>query len=305
MTNNPSWSENPAITSDADGIHIVWYDYRDGNLEIYYKRSQDGGNTWGPDVRLTNNSAPSYDPAITSDANGIHIVWEDYRDGNLEIYYKRSQDGGNTWGPDVRLTNNSAPSYDPAITSDANGIHIVWMDKRDGNWEIYYKRSQDGGNTWGPDVRLINNSADSGYPAITSDATGIHIVWEDNRDGNMEIYYKRGVFPSPSLAIDIILNQGTFTTGETAEIEVRVDNPGSATTVDARVCIKLPADNYLQLIKMDDVTIPEGGIGPLNLMTYTFNGNEPAGEYEVTGRLLHPNTGASLTTDIESFQFTP
>ncbi|MEW6607257.1 MAG: sialidase family protein [bacterium] len=307
LTDNLAYSFYPAITSNANGIHIVWVDYRDGNYEIYYKRSQDGGNTWGPDVRLTNALAVSGVPAITSDANGIHIVWVDERDGNYEIYYKRSQDGGNTWGPDVRLTNALNTSRAPAITSDANGIHIVWYDDRDGNWEIYYKRSQDGGNTWGLDVRLTNNSAVSGEPAITSDANGIHIVWDDNRDGNMEIYYKRGTFspPPPSFTINIILNQGTFTTGETVKIDVRVDNPGSDTTVDVRICIKLPTNNYLQLIKMDDLTIPAGGIGPLNLITYTFTGNEPVGKYEVPGRLLHPNTGASLTTDIESFKFTP
>ncbi|MEW6608067.1 MAG: hypothetical protein AB1414_11565 [bacterium] len=36
------------------------------------------------------------------------------------------------WGPDVRLTNNSDLSEYPAIISDANGIHIVWTDDRDG-----------------------------------------------------------------------------------------------------------------------------------------------------------------------------
>ncbi|MEW6608066.1 MAG: hypothetical protein AB1414_11560 [bacterium] len=75
--------------------------------------------------------------------------------------------------------------------------------------------------------------------------------------------------------------------------------------MDAKVCIKLPTGDYISLINMYNITIPAGGIGPLNLLTYTFTGSEPAGLYEVLGRLLHPITGDHLTTDIETFTFTP
>jgi hypothetical protein len=192
LTNDASYSGWPAITSDANGLHVVWYDERDGNAEIYYKHSSDFGTTWNADVRLTNDASYSYCScsAITSAANGLHVVWQDNRDGNWEIYYKHSPDFGNTWEPDVRLTNDSSRSGPPVITSDANGLHVVWYDERDGNREIYYKRSTDFGNTWEPDVRLTNATNRSDFPAITSDANGLHVVWIDNRDGKMEIYYK-------------------------------------------------------------------------------------------------------------------
>ena len=57
------------------------------------------------------------------------------------------------WQPDQRLTNNPANSYTSynnakniAISGDT--VHVVWQDNRDGNDEIYYKRSIDGGLTW-------------------------------------------------------------------------------------------------------------------------------------------------------------
>ncbi len=70
-------------------------DYRDGNEEIYYKLSTDGGTKWGADIRLTNNTVRQF-PSVAVSGSQINVVWMDYRDGNEEIYYKRSTDGAQT-----------------------------------------------------------------------------------------------------------------------------------------------------------------------------------------------------------------
>jgi hypothetical protein len=35
-----------------------------------------------------------------------------------------------------------------------NLVHIVWYDHRTGYYEIFYKRSTDGGINWGNDIKL-------------------------------------------------------------------------------------------------------------------------------------------------------
>lgn len=196
LTNTSSLSENPSVCVSSTVIHVVWYDNRDGNNEIYYKRSTDAGITWGVDVRLTSNLSPSTRPSVSAAGLMVNVVWEDSRDGNPEIYFKHSTDAGITWGADTRLTNDPATSltnynYAWCVGSNANSVHVVWYDNRDGNQEIYYKRSADGGNTWGTDTRLTNNSAFSGYPSISVSGLNIHVVWYDARDVNQEEYYKR------------------------------------------------------------------------------------------------------------------
>lgn len=191
MTNAFSYSGNSSIAVSGSLINIVWQDSRDGNHEIYSKRSTDDGTTWGADTRLTNNAANSLCPSAAVSGLLIAIVWQDSRDGNNEIYYKRSTDGGLTWEADTRLTSNASESYYSSVAVSGSLVNVVWTDERDGNQEIYFKRSTDGGTSWGTDTRLTNNIEISDYPSIAISGSEASIVWHDNRDGNQEIYYNK------------------------------------------------------------------------------------------------------------------
>jgi hypothetical protein len=195
-------SEWPSIAVSGPVVHVIWYDLRDANYEIYYKRSTDAGSTWESDIRLTNDFSFSYTGSIAVSGSVVHVVWFDNRDVNREIYYKRSIDGGSTWGWDERLTKNSEDSYHPNLAACDSIVHLVWFDYRDGNAEIYYKCSTDAGSEWGADTRLTDNNADSHGASVAVSDSIVHVVWQDGRNGNNEIYYKRNPTGGIPVAID-------------------------------------------------------------------------------------------------------
>ena len=195
ITWNSGGSYGPAVAAYSNTvIHAVWYDSTPYNYEIYYKRSTDGGTTWGGAQKLTWNSGISAAPAVTVDSSGaVHVVWSDDTPGHYALYYRKSPDGGTTWSAPRRLTWSSGESGWPAMAVDSSdNIHIVWSDYTSGVSEIYYKRSTDDGLTWGPAKRLTWTSGSSGAPALApGSANGVHVVWEDYTPGNQEIYYVR------------------------------------------------------------------------------------------------------------------
>jgi hypothetical protein len=204
---NNAW----CIASSGSNVHIVWYDSTAGNLEIYYKRSTDAGVSWGADTRLTNNTAESMGPSVAVSGSVVHVVWYDYRNLNWEIYYKRSTDAGVSWGADIRLTNSPANSYSPSVSVSGTVVHVVWYDSRDENDEIYYKRSTDAGISWGTDMRLTNNYANSLSPSVTVSGLFVHVVWYDYRDENYsEIYYKRSTDAGVSWGADTRLTNNIY-----------------------------------------------------------------------------------------------
>lgn len=200
LTQAPGSSETPCIAAIDSILHVLWFDNRDGGAyEIYYKRSIDQGLTWEPDIRLTDDPGVSFGPCAATKDSIVHIVWQDSRDGNWELYYKRSVNYGLTWGPDTRLTNASETSESPSVVASGSNIHIVWWDNRDGNYEIYYKVSTDQGSTWSADTRLTDDGSWSQFPHIAVVDSILHVVWREGRAGNDEIYYKRNPAGNPGI----------------------------------------------------------------------------------------------------------
>jgi len=198
LTWNSGLSSSPCIAADSgNGIHVVWRDYSPGNEEIFYKKSSDRGTTWLSAVRMTWDAAISSNPRVAADPDfGIHIVWAAYIPGGSEIFYKRSSNAGASWQASKRITWSTGDTFSPAVAVDTvNGVHIAWYDDSSGNFEIYYKKSSDGGTNWSSAKRLTWNAVDSIYPAIAiNPSSGVHVVWERGNQGDWsahEIFYRR------------------------------------------------------------------------------------------------------------------
>ncbi|MCX6164779.1 MAG: T9SS type A sorting domain-containing protein [Ignavibacteriae bacterium] len=221
-----SLNNSRCIAAGQNYVHIVWADDRDGNREIYYKRSTDYGTSWGPDINLSNNPAISYRPCISMLGSLIHVVWCDNRDGNFEIYYKRSTDNGVTWQQEINLTNTSDASWAPSLAINGANMHVVWEETLGGNEEIFYKNSTDNGLTWGPNTRLTNDPFTSLYPSVAVSGSFIHVAWYDYRPGNRSIFYKRSTDGGANWGQDIQLsyssgesyNPGIAVSGQTVHI---------------------------------------------------------------------------------------
>ncbi|HQR34673.1 MAG TPA: sialidase family protein [Blastocatellia bacterium] len=233
LSYNFAWS----VAADEVGrVHVVWYDKRDGNSQIYYKRSMDGGESWEPDVRLSTDPAWREHPAIAASGNHVYVVWHDARNEGLDIYFKSSSDGGVTWSGEFPLTSDGSSahasiaaqgetvqviwtgyqegqteiytshstdaglswavanrlsellndSWVPTIAISGQQIYAAWVDIQDGNEEEYFRHSTDGGETWEPIIRLTNNRANSWAPSIVASGKTVHLVWFDQQDSPIQ-----------------------------------------------------------------------------------------------------------------------
>jgi len=195
LTVNSGMSLFVSVACEASSaVHLAWEDLTSGNSELFYMKSTDGGATWTPEKRLTWNTGRSTIPTLAVDSSGNpHLVWMDDTPGDYEIYYRKSTDKGNAWTPIQRLTWNTGESTGAALAVGSSGhLHLVWDDSTLDNYEIYYKRSTDGGATWTASKRLTWNSGNSLKPVLAADSSGqLHVFWHDQTHGNEEIYYKK------------------------------------------------------------------------------------------------------------------
>lgn len=186
-------SETPAVAAAGQMVHVVWANNTD--LQVRYRRSTDGGANWGDVNLLTVGSTYTLYPSLAARGNNVHAVWIDARPATSylpEVYYRRSTDDGATWQSDIRLSTGQHSTRQPAIATSGDFVHVVWDDGRHGpNAEIYYRRSTDCGATWDPETRLTHADGSSGNGVVAASGQYVYAVWDDDRDGNWEIYYNR------------------------------------------------------------------------------------------------------------------
>jgi len=177
-------SHNPAIFADGNDVYIAWSD----NSGVLLRKSTDGGETYGPTILVSATpQSSSIDLVVVGSI--VYIVWSENitgDEGGNEIFFSKSVDGGDTFSPKRNLSRNGGDSIDPAITVYRNKLHIVWADESSGNGEILYRRSLNGGETFG--IKNLSNTPSSSYnPTIAVFRDRLYIAWSDNSAGPFEI----------------------------------------------------------------------------------------------------------------------
>jgi hypothetical protein len=191
ITNAPLSSGNPSMAVEDDNLYVVWQDARNDraydDYEIYFKKSPDNGKTWSEEIKLSNALHYSDYPKIAVYGMYIHVIWTDDRDGGPKIYYNRSEDGGDTWIGEERISPNSTRSSPGLldIAVNENIVHVVYSDYSEDpseDFQLYYINSSDNGQTWSPRQRLTSLIRDSCDSSIAVNGDNIHIVWMDHYD---------------------------------------------------------------------------------------------------------------------------
>ncbi len=145
-------SINPNLEYSSDNyLYVVWQDSRNDNYDIYaQKYSPDGVKQWVNDIRINSDTgnAIQENPVIVEDFNGnFYVVWQDNRNGNLDIYMQMIDSNGNKLIEfDVRINKNQTGSQEnPDILINSSGyLVITWQDNSNGNFDI--KATQYSGN---------------------------------------------------------------------------------------------------------------------------------------------------------------
>lgn len=197
ITNSPGAAESPQIAVSGNNLYVVWADTRDKvdaqgiDTTIYFKRSTDGGITWGPDIRLPSVVNTSRDPAICISANSVHVVWADWRT-ETQVYYRRSTDGGQTWEAEQPF-NGEGLRQDPRIAASGDSVYVVYIRMILGVESIQVKRSTNAGQTWDEEEAIYSPGDELEYlsrPDISASGSNVGVIWGWTDMSTFEVYFK-------------------------------------------------------------------------------------------------------------------
>jgi len=216
----------PSLSVGPDGtLYVAWLD---GKPSLLIDRSTDGGMTFGQDRTISSLTASAWTfingeiaiypyPTLDVDITGgpyngyLYVAYVDYNGTDMDIFFRRSTDGGNTWGDEIRLNDdpagNGRDQFHPWLVVDRNGnINVVFYDRRNDPSnllvDVYFTQSRDGGESFLPNRRITTTSFDptagpiragllGEYIGVTAQDGYVHSVWTDTRNGNQDVYTAR------------------------------------------------------------------------------------------------------------------
>ncbi|MEA2054595.1 MAG: Ig-like domain-containing protein [Candidatus Thermoplasmatota archaeon] len=213
LSHSPVDSRWPMIAGYADQLYVAWVENETGHSQVYFSRSTNNGVNWSQPMCITPASSGVDDPFLAVDSTGvIHLVWEDFRYGDSEIYYANSTDSGQSWNAEHRLTTATENSEYPSLAIDSNdNLHLVWEDYRNGYGQIFYAQSTDSGDSWSSGQAVSPSGSNAGEPSITvTQDDRVHVVWRDNRHGESEIYYRYSIDGGSTWETEFRLSQDIY-----------------------------------------------------------------------------------------------
>ncbi len=232
-----TFQTSPRITVTDDGrAHIAFQ--RDGRGEIYHARRSTNGS-WSSRNISNSPSWNSSNPSIAGAGNAVYASWgEGIASGNHDIYFARSQDGGDNWSNAVVISGGPEFAQEPSVaySPGSRRIYVTWQDELGGGKgqpEVWFMEfdplANNGSGEFGVADRVITRARESTLPIIAAGLNKFIITWQDKNTGDWEVLRNGGTIKAVGCEVDILtLNGGTPQTKNTtfgATAKARDCNP--------------------------------------------------------------------------------
>jgi len=189
------------IAISGKNVYVAWESVVGGS-DVFFKRSTDEGASFGSTKNLSNNPGQSEQSRIGASGDNVYVIWSDDTGvptgdcdrtaDNCDVFFRASDNKGASFGGTINLSNNPQASYSSNVLSSGNSVYVLWADATPGNWDIFFRASNNKGASFDDTINVSDNSGDLRGVDMSRKANNAYVVWADNTPGNDEILFKKG-----------------------------------------------------------------------------------------------------------------
>jgi hypothetical protein len=193
------------IAVSEDNVYVAWWGNSTGDYEVMFKASNDGGQTFGDKISLSNSTnGTSVEADVAAFGNNVYVTYADNKTGNADAFIRTSNDNGKTFGPDFKLTNNTdsnltssspspemksydkvkIPPYELKVAAQGDNVYVIATggDKNNTIYQpdVFIRVSNDSGKTFGKDINLSESKGIvSERTEIAASGDNVYVTWWD------------------------------------------------------------------------------------------------------------------------------
>ena len=98
------------------------------------------------------------------------------------------------------------PLFLAPVAASGDNVYVTWWDNKTGNWEVFFARSTDNGETFDDTINLSNAMGRSEDSNIAASGDNVYVTWWDNKTGTREVYLRASTDNGETFGNTIMLN---------------------------------------------------------------------------------------------------
>jgi hypothetical protein len=180
-------NHKPAVVVEPGGVRVLWTSRRNGVWVAYERRWS--GDAWQAEAQIPDTAGTLEVRAVRLEGEALLAVMTRVAPPRLELNARVFRAG--RWETAVRLDGGQGRCHRPALLPlPGGGWMVAWDEERDGNYEIWARRSG------GAAERLTNTELWDTTPALARARDGrIWLAWERKETiGGRFAYQGRSIF---------------------------------------------------------------------------------------------------------------
>ncbi|UCF05806.1 MAG: T9SS type A sorting domain-containing protein [bacterium] len=178
--------ELPSIAPDNNnGVIIAWVDQRNSNSTYSQRLNGSGSEVW-PHNGVHIHNDEGYPITIHDGLGGAFICHRNNTWGNIRVT-RIDPDGVVRWTSDVGSGNQYRMIYGGNLC-----VILTWINVYYGNTRVLARKVAINGTLTWPEIIVYSSATDRQFPELTTDGQGGAIItWQDDRNGDWDIYAQR------------------------------------------------------------------------------------------------------------------
>jgi hypothetical protein len=98
------------------------------------------------------------------------------------------------------------PVFLAPVTASGDNVYVTWWDNKTGNWEVFFAKSTDNGETFDDTINLSNANGRSEDASIAASGDNVYVTWWDNKTGTREPFFRGSTDGGETFGNTIMLN---------------------------------------------------------------------------------------------------